>query len=446
MNGDMPQANTIPEQEVTVQAEDTSRLHIDIEKIQSVPEHEGNLQTLIERYGDNPEACPFIRSMGSAGIELVQRLRAVETEPERGPTMRELLEAKKRQAKLSEAVSEEPKIAENVQVPPVKEVVDEIHVTIKNPEAVNETIIHEQMSKSVEAPLAKYNTDVQHQIEPNKILITPSEKTIQKINKPLPKPTVIQQAPEIPVSKADEPEQPSEHLEAVTENNSLPQPKIIDLPPESEIMQSQNIEKQAAVTAEVQSFTPDTDLEIIEEIPMQEAAVNIVPEPQKADIPSTDHVHAEDMPPLETEISQQLEEILDTYIQLSEEAREVQGEQSAVDQLIEAILRTTERSTSVSSESIIQVEEIIEILNHLRDSLRPTLTEMEIRIILQIVLSKKELKDETQISLEILNYMGTHEHKPNAALQMTGGIFKALKDTFEPHVRIGKFALQSILA
>ncbi len=106
MSHDSPEALSTPAPETTALAEDILGQTIDVEKFAAVPEHSGNLQNLIERYGDNPGACPFIRSMGAAGIELVQKLAAAENNPERGPTMRELMEAKKKQAQLDKEVPE----------------------------------------------------------------------------------------------------------------------------------------------------------------------------------------------------------------------------------------------------------------------------------------------------------------------------------------------------
>lgn len=68
---------------------------IDLSGFDSIPEHKGGMRALLEQANGNPVDCPFIRSMGAAGIELVQNLAAAEESQERGLTLREILEAKR---------------------------------------------------------------------------------------------------------------------------------------------------------------------------------------------------------------------------------------------------------------------------------------------------------------------------------------------------------------
>ena len=82
---------------------------IDVERFEAVPEHDGNIQRLVERYGDNPGSCPYIKSMGEAGVQLVQKLAEAEKNPDRGPTIRELMEARKKAAENANAGAEKPK-------------------------------------------------------------------------------------------------------------------------------------------------------------------------------------------------------------------------------------------------------------------------------------------------------------------------------------------------
>lgn len=96
MHAETSQVNSLPEE--------ISRQSVEINKFEAIPEHGGGLQNLIERYGE----CPFIMAMGAAGIELVQKLATAESNPDRGPTMRELWEAKKKQAQTSVSTSRAP--------------------------------------------------------------------------------------------------------------------------------------------------------------------------------------------------------------------------------------------------------------------------------------------------------------------------------------------------
>lgn len=76
-----------------------ARQAIDTAKFDAVPEHGSNMANLAERYGKEGVAeCPYLKSMGAAGLELVQRLSQAEKSPDRGPTIRELMAASKKEA------------------------------------------------------------------------------------------------------------------------------------------------------------------------------------------------------------------------------------------------------------------------------------------------------------------------------------------------------------
>ncbi len=77
---------------------DVAQQSIDTAKFNAVPEHTGNISSLVERYGNDLTQCPYLKSMGAAGVELVQRLAQAEQAPDRGPTIRELMAASKKEA------------------------------------------------------------------------------------------------------------------------------------------------------------------------------------------------------------------------------------------------------------------------------------------------------------------------------------------------------------
>jgi len=91
---------------------------IDVERFEAVPEHDGNLQKLIDRYGDNPGSCPYIKSMGEAGVQLVQKLAEAEKNPDRGPTIRELMEAKKKEVHSQATAPEKSKPSKDTEAMP----------------------------------------------------------------------------------------------------------------------------------------------------------------------------------------------------------------------------------------------------------------------------------------------------------------------------------------
>ena len=90
---------------------------IDIEAFEAVPEHGGNMQALIERFGNDLSNCPFINSLGDAGIKLAHKMAEAEKNPEKGLTLREILEAKRQatQASESEKSHQQPKNNDVVQ-------------------------------------------------------------------------------------------------------------------------------------------------------------------------------------------------------------------------------------------------------------------------------------------------------------------------------------------
>lgn len=74
---------------------------------------EGGVAAHANRYGGDITRCPFLNSMGAAGIELARQMEQAEPAPERGKTIAELLAERKQQ---QEALAEPAAIA----VPPAK--------------------------------------------------------------------------------------------------------------------------------------------------------------------------------------------------------------------------------------------------------------------------------------------------------------------------------------
>lgn len=78
---------------------EAEQVTVDEETFKSVPEHSGDLQTMLKQaeVSGRPVSCPFIRSMGSKGIELAQKWAAEQQQPVQTPkpTMREILAQKK---------------------------------------------------------------------------------------------------------------------------------------------------------------------------------------------------------------------------------------------------------------------------------------------------------------------------------------------------------------
>ena len=108
--------------------------------LETVPEHQGGISALIERYGDDPTKCPFLNSMGAKGMELYQRAKEHEAIPDRGPTMRELLEAKRQK-------SEQPAQPQVKKVDTTDETREVLEASKPPASEVNETPLVAEVSK-----------------------------------------------------------------------------------------------------------------------------------------------------------------------------------------------------------------------------------------------------------------------------------------------------------
>jgi hypothetical protein len=92
-------------------ADELGQQTIDNDRFNAVPEHSVSREDLIKGVGK----CPFAGDMGKAAVELVLKHSEAQNDPNRGPTIRELMEAKRKQAQSNDAATKEPKtrIAKN---------------------------------------------------------------------------------------------------------------------------------------------------------------------------------------------------------------------------------------------------------------------------------------------------------------------------------------------
>ena len=68
-----------------------------LEQATNALQAQGGLEQHTNRYGADPSQCPFLASMGAAGIELAAQLEASKNDPHRGPTLAELWAAEEAQ-------------------------------------------------------------------------------------------------------------------------------------------------------------------------------------------------------------------------------------------------------------------------------------------------------------------------------------------------------------
>jgi hypothetical protein len=177
MSQPTPETGAVQTLEVTAQFEEIVQNNIDIDRFEAVAEHDGSIQRLVERYGDDPGTCPYIKSMGAAGVELVQKLAAAESNPERGPTMRELMEAKKKQAQVSDVTTEKPKPIKTLDTPETKVAGrrpdEKPNITVNRVNASETMVAHEHVARIIETALSKEGTVASKVVMPVEVPVKP---------------------------------------------------------------------------------------------------------------------------------------------------------------------------------------------------------------------------------------------------------------------------------
>jgi hypothetical protein len=151
---------------------------IDLENVNQISGHHGaKLNELIDKYtvdidGKGKGPCPFIASMGAAGLELIRNMAEEQKDPNSGPTMREIMEARKQKAAEASKPQDEPKKApksatqepqtEHLQTPILERPEDRAVETIESPALVIPVVAEVQPAT---APAEAINNAVRQEFE-----------------------------------------------------------------------------------------------------------------------------------------------------------------------------------------------------------------------------------------------------------------------------------------
>ncbi|HUA13254.1 MAG TPA: hypothetical protein VL989_02015 [Candidatus Sulfotelmatobacter sp.] len=442
---------------VNVQSEGVPLPAIDVEQFEAVPEHGGNLQTLIDRYGENPGSCPYLKGMGEAGIQLVQRLAESAKDPDRGPTIRELLEARKEetQVKKDDPVPSRPHLdAYAAQANETKYKSDEKPIETRS-QTLNRPLPHEQPVRAVpEAVKAESINTLALDINPSTSpkLVAKKESAVEKQVKVMTEDsaTITEQAPltteatidlAIAVAPASETD-----VQTITELEDvlLPEssPLILEVPSEEFNFENPSIE----ISESVELTFPETNVCLTE---AYAEAVNQDIELDKEvflDMPGSDAL----LPEASATLVQQTLELpdeLNGYIESlgtnEDEVKEI------VLQTLSEVIKITQEA-KVSGDEFSEADEIrIEILLvELLETLNIEFQEETVKALVQ-QLPTVEVVSEKQnqgLSIDRRNRLGTHEYKQVSIALLLTNLAQMVKQNLESRLRLARYILSATFA
>ena len=413
---------------------------INLDQFNVIPEHQGNLQALIERYGENPQACPFIRGLGESGIELVQKLAQVQKDPNRGPTNKELLAKKRQELRDKRSTAQNTTIPEKSKITPTESnpiilksqlIVEKLKIpvlensepTLMTVEQTDTVSVNEKPILITEKPILKsigrhtiiHETKNQEIIEIKKIeskIIVPENQTHQTISP-------IEE--NIPVSTL------------TSETFVVQRETLIDKDIESE----QQLENDVLIP-------PVDNFEILDIVPTIES------------VPETVDIITPDSEIFEEEIIEMPEIITDepdilttfqTYIQSLEPIKAKKTE-LALKSIIEILTIQPNQLDNNPTEMNVLTEEIKTIVIELLQSFELNYDDQTIKILIDN-LSTSEITPETTnqyLSQYQLNRLGTDEYLVPSTRSLLTNFLQLLKQKVQLHLQLGRFVLKANLS
>ncbi|MHB1864549.1 MAG: hypothetical protein ACYCPS_00055 [Candidatus Saccharimonadales bacterium] len=452
---------------------------VDVDRFVAIPEHDGNLQKLIERYGDNPGSCPFINSMGKAGVQLVQQLAEAEKNPNRGPTIRELIEGRKNETQeqtthrvvsptrdpaTALAVASASKTSE----PRVKSLseVQSKHVILEAEHIVQQHLFE----------LAKRQRDDIEQV--HKPVIPSSETNADQATRKVPS---IKSLPSIVITP--EPKTPADSFRAPAEASYVHRVLEEDT---SSTLETRGGSPDIAIGIEVEGIIEpvvDTDehsykfglhytaTEISDYIEDALAGVEVVAsqaniaEDEPFNEPIIDQIgvatasnetvdnienHKEEDLPALTEVAQPIELLaeLNAYIKTID-AKNSELTDAAVKilvQVLEASRTAIEKNEEISE---INVKMIDRLFRELLEPLKLVYQEEAVKKLINVLLSPEtitEIAEDHELSLDQLNYLGTKEYDSLSLSSLLTSLVRMIKQIVAYHLKLGKYAVSASMA
>ncbi len=449
---DVTQQNTLADQtrlEIldTAKSPDVQQV-IDTAKFDAVPEHGSNMANLAERYGKEGVAeCPYLKSMGAAGLELVQRLSQAEKSPDRGPTIRELMAASKKQAAT-------PK-------PDVQKSQQHAHTTPDT--QINQYITQQQIMQTAmvveQAPqqqTALAEKSYEHRVkQPAKQRVVPQQSsapvklpTTQIINRPNTpkKPNLLSMVPALEARPAfrpaetklntlvDTPQTPKhEAIQPVT--YEAKQPSIVEHTEQAPALKI--ILDMPAATPQPEHYQPPAiqTEKILPDAPAPHAAI--------AEAPTTTAKLAAELPPQQA-AEVELQRVVSEYTAdiLPATAQIVQKKLESILEIINSI-----ETSDIKQPDTLKTKQIDELVTELLQILGlPENTDIK-RLIEQLRQPELiTLVNKITLNIDQLNYMGTGEHRQT----FVSNLFMALRHMAQqkkpPYQQLGTYTVAVSLA
>jgi hypothetical protein len=465
---------------------------VDVIRFEAVPEHNGNLQRLVERYGDNPGSCPYIKSLGEAGIKLIQRLAEAENNPDRGLTIREIMEAKKKQAQSpitsqnkykapdSPSLKTEPnprnkstqEVSQNgplehtqTQIHPIEidkniaktaadlDIASSANTSRNN---INPKIDHNPSLVFANAELKPTNNQAQLETAP-----IPTFETLTKANNPSESQRQVDPVDELIAERINSVigksfvtssletnnEDAEMTLDVVSDNLEDPLFEIDALLPEPDLNYSYTGVGDTVENPKILAAI-NTDKLVGEEVELDNQTVseelNLVLSPDSAiDRQGSNNKTFEPILP-ETSISSELHIELTKYI-ATLDLQKSNAAETALQTLIEVLEVNqiiVENGEDVSELETNKIEhlfiELLELLNlDFRDE--------TVKKLMQDLFSSEmitEITDKYQLSINQLNSLGTREYKPSVTSALTR-LVQMIQQRLETHLKLGRYVLSA---
>ena len=393
---------------------------LNYELFDSIPEHGGNLKELLNKYKNKPgEQCPFIKSMGAAGIDLVQKLAATEDDVNRGPTIKELIKAKKNAMAAKQLEHKEVQVQEEIHYDKQRE------IFIKKATELNDKTYIDTVNID---PMLSHKNDAKTEDNAN-IKVAKNIKISSPINlNVLPKKSEKTQILKTPTATFSNPAintvNKAQSFEIIDDSNTS---SDIIIPPNLEYFIDNNQMQEEPVTT--------TELENLQ---------NIITETNSTE---DTIINLELKPIEETDIELNLPEEIINYVKLLD-PEIAENVNTAIEEIKQTFINAVDQPMLNKSLDALDTNKNIETLNNLCINLLKTLgiEQSDENISFLKLQTKLLLNNELAVNInqqiDELNYLGTNEHKITNFTSFITNLASLIKQKILPYFNLGKYAIR----
>ena len=394
---------------------------LDYELFDSIPEHGGNLKELLNKYKNKPgEQCPFIKSMGAAGIDLVQKLAAAEDNVNRGPTIKELIKAKKNATAAKQLEHKEVQVQEYIHYDKQQGEIFIKKATELNDKTYIDTVITERTLSQKNDNKTEYNTNIK------------VAKNI-KISSPINLNVLPKKSEKTSILKTPTVTYGNELINTVDEVQSI------------EVIDDSKTSLDNIPPTNVEYFIDNNQIQDESvAIPELENLQNIITETIS---PEDTIINLESQPIEETNIELKLPEEIINYINLLEPGiAEIVN--TAIEEIKQTFINTLDQHSLDKSFNKIDTIKNTETLENLCINLLKTLgiehSDENISFLkLQTkLLLNNELAVNINQQIDELNYLGTNEHKITNFTSFITNLAALIQQKILPYFNLGKYAIR----